>query len=356
VAKAAPYALPAGAPKQQHYIPQAYTKRFANQAGLLVVYDLWDSGRLFYPGPRSAFKAKGLYNQPVHAERRLDASLETFFSKAEDRIPKFVQRLEAKESLEPDTHTDIIEYLCMMRTRVPSTLKAATTLLAEMVRREPYADAIQLPDSIRKIFSDTHPQFSDVLHKPDVSLKTLIDIGLLVVPIDPHRALTAMPHLVASLAPIFGRYGMIKIVHNTTDVPFLSNDNPVMYYSRGFGEAITPYPRSPFDEIELFAPLTPAMAIYSSTRTPGTALHSDISDRTVVDRLNRITVMFADRHIFSSQPIDVSSFTGWFNVCPIPEFENSVVLPSGDVVSIGYRFGAPIRSLPAFEYDEDSEW
>ena len=342
------YSPPRNAPKQQHFVPKTYLEAFVDCDGHLFILDLW-TGATFRPRPINALKSKGIYNQPVHAEKRYDASLESFFGTMETRVPEMIRALAARSDLSDPLHTALVEFLCMMRVRVPNTLKAVSQLLAELVKAHDYASTIEVPPALIEAFRRAKPKLS-IWDKPVVSLGDLFATGIVTVPVDPHRSIVAMPSLISAIAPIVARKGILRIVHNTAQTDFVTSDNPIVYFSRELG-VIQPYPVHPDGNFEILAPLTPRMAVWGSTTTCDLPLHWEQGDDLEIIRFNEIIASFADRFIVSRGPIDFVKFAAQSKLCPIPDLEKSSVVGTGHVNYIGYKWGAPIDTLPKFEYE-----
>jgi hypothetical protein len=209
-----------------------------------------------------------------------------------------------------------------------------------------------MPAAIVDAFKEVQPQLP-LWTRDAIFLKDLIDCGLVYVPIDPHRALAAMPSLVISTAPYLARAGALEIVRNESGVDFITSDNPVIYFTRE-GDNIVPYPTGSADHFELLVPLTPKLAVWSSTGERRVSQRTETNPQ-AVSGFNELVALFADRFVVSREPLPIPQFRPYANICPVPNLATSQVLASGDVISIGYQLGSPIKDLPTFEYEDEGD-
>jgi hypothetical protein len=96
-------------------------------------------------------------------------------------------------------------------------------------------------------------------------------------------------------------------LHNLTDVPFLTSDNPVAWFDPSVSDLdMQPYRLTSDGPVVLLFPVSPDVMIYghSSMREPfarhGFA-HSDTSDRDAVRQMNEKICRFAYKAIFARE-------------------------------------------------------
>lgn len=88
-----------------------------------------------------------------------------------------------------------------------------------------------------------------------------------------------------------------EVLHNKTDLPFLTSDNPVCSYDPNEPFAA----RAPYDhdgEIELIFPIDAWTMLRGSNRREPVniiSLHREIADRRIIQRLNRTIAQFSYR-------------------------------------------------------------
>lgn len=106
--------------------------------------------------------------------------------------------------------------------------------------------------------------------------------------INPQHTLLAMVNEFKDTGELCFRLGF-EVLHNRTDIPFLTSDNPVCSYDpRVPVHARTPYDHS--SEIEVVFPIAADMMLRGTSRhRPVNAIsrHHDVANRLAVRRLNR---------------------------------------------------------------------
>ena len=132
------------------------------------------------------------------------------------------------------------------------------------------------------------------------------------------------------------------VLHNESGVPFLTSDNPVMYYDPSATERqMLPYMvHPPHGRVELLFPVTPQMVLRGRSRPNRTDIsHKRVGELRTVNRVNRLITRFAYRTVFanwagSSQVIQENAA-----VSPMPRFD-LVPAPGGGSYSSGrFLFG-----------------
>jgi hypothetical protein len=157
--------------------------------------------------------------------------------------------------------------------------------MAEVSRAESVKATIRLLDRQGKL--PPKPEgFEDILDN-------------LAVSIDPHQSLHAMPVLAQAFGTVISQLSF-EVVHNKTDVSFLTSDNPVIYFNPTvYEEKVLPYQvRPPHGSIELLFPIDPETVLRGQTGLPGMH-HIAFSDRRAVKRINRFVARFGYRFVFA---------------------------------------------------------
>lgn len=176
---------------------------------------------------------------------RIIQALEDCFSKIEDKWPGIVDRLHRRESVN-DSLLDIFQFIILQRTRVPASRDAAERIDAERM----LALARRL-DKAGKL--PPKPMgFENLLDQVEVS-------------IDPHQSIHAMMPMIEGSCQVFDRIGFCAL-HNKTDVPFLTSDNPVIWCDPSVKDAdLRPYVLRPHGPVLLLFLVSPSLIIYGDS-------------------------------------------------------------------------------------------
>jgi hypothetical protein len=308
--------------KKHHYVPVTYLRRFTDSAGQLVVYRKDEPGRPYRQRPESTGFETHYYSQTDDDGVRDDSSLEALFSEIESPWPTIVDALSDSQRMFASAPS-IIPFLALMRVRGPAFRDAAELHLANVVHLQAQAlnDAGKLPPP---------PEgYEDLFEQMQVA-------------IDPHQSLIAMAESLNTIGSLFGSLSY-DVLHNVTAVPFLTSDNPVMYYDpRSTDRRMFPYTVRPsHGDVELLFPLTPSMALRGRSRPHRKEIgHKTVRERRTISRINRLTSRFAYRTVFASQPGLESLIEENAGVSPVAQFDR-VPAPAGGYYAFGqFVFGA----------------
>lgn len=272
--------------KRHHYVPKAYLNFFTDQGGKLYIHLKDEPDKVIHQIPDNTAFHKYFYSQPLPGGGRDNNTLEDFFQKVEDKWPPLVKQLQRRE---PIVLTDLYEFIALQRARVPAARDAAEKMQAELVR----ATALVL-DATGEL-PPKPPEYPDIIETMAIS-------------IDPHQSIHAMPSLMRGMGNVIDRLGF-GVLHNTTDTPFLTSDNPVVYFDPRYSdEDMLPYTLDRAGGPVAFQfPLTPKLLLYgfSNIRQPFLELgmrHADIGDTRKIEMFNRLTCRYAYRAVFSQRP------------------------------------------------------
>ena len=115
-----------------------------------------------------------------------------------------------------------------------------------------------------------------------------------------------MARLLETVGTVLSELGF-QIVHNKTKTPFLTSDNPVVWFDPSVpNEKLQPYAIRPEGPIALFFPVAPDCMIYGHTTfhdrfvVEGCA-ERELSDETQVKNVNRMLCRFAYQAVFSKE-------------------------------------------------------
>ncbi len=314
--------------KRHHYVPKSYLKSFCADGGTLHVYRKDDPARLIRESPDGVGFHKYFYSQPLPDGGYDHDKLEDFFSKYETKWPGIVQKFRAKENVN-DTLDIIFDFIALQRVRVPAARDACEKQLAETVRA-----------SSRLLLA------MGVLPPPPKGFEDILDH--VEVAIDPHQSILAMDCMIEGIRKILGQIG-IGVLHNKTDIPFITSDNPVVWFDPSLLESeLRPYTVRPDGPIKLMFPVAPDLIIYGDStmrsQFAGQGLHySDLRDVEDINSMNRHICRFAYESVFANKPGFDGLVKQYANVSPVIQTESIMVSPGRYLLSSEYVWGNRTR-------------
>lgn len=265
-------------PKRHHYVPETYLKGFANPDGFLLVGRKDEPERLLPQKPENVGFRKYYYSQYDDQGNR-DNRMEALFGKMENCWPKLRSKMAGWNRLSPKDCEELWLFIGTQRVRVPAARDLVEALLAHRSKMDAFA----------LIASGDIPP-------PPKELEGRLNE--LVVSIDPRKSIEAMPFLLRELQGIFSRIGL-KIIHNVTDVHFLTSDNPVCIFDpRKIQSKLKPYVVTDDGPIQLIFPVDQRTMVCGHTdwrrdfavRGPR---HEKLRDKEAAKRLNSIIARFS---------------------------------------------------------------
>jgi hypothetical protein len=298
--------------KRHHYVPKAYLKFFCDGDGKIRVYRKCGPDKVLHQSPDNIAFHKYYYSQPLPKGGRENSALEDAFSELEGRWPPIVERLLRRENVN-DSLEDIFAFMALQRVRVPASRDATEQMRAELVK----STARRL-DAAGKL--PPKPKgFEDILGRVEVT-------------IDPHQSLLAMTNMLDAVGSFFKKIG-IGALHNTTETPFLTSDNPVIWLDPSLlDEEVQPYRLRPDGPIVLLFPVTPNLMIYGhSLMRPlfdsEGLRHSDLSEHQRVDAMNLEICRFAYNAVFAQHPGHEPLIRRYAGISPVLQTD---VIPTKD--------------------------
>lgn len=312
--------------KRHHYVPKAYLKAFVDAKGRIYVYRKDEPDKVLHVNPDTTQFQKYYYSQPLPEGGTDNNRLEDFFSTIEDRWPDVVARMKCREPLN-DNLEQIFNFVALQRARVPAARDMVEATMATTVKAT-------IASMIR----------AGKVQAPPAPLK-LEDIA---VTIDPHQSIHAMSTLIAAMGPIFSRMGL-AVVHNQTGSPFLTSDNPVLWFDPSVPFAQQrPYNTRPNGPINLLFPVTPYVLVLGSNRYLETfrehgLLHTDVESDEWVHLVNAQISRFAYEAVIAQAPGTEAVIREFASVSP---HEPSILeIDTAEIVVHRQVFGARPKKL-----------
>lgn len=318
--------------KKHHYVPVSYLKAFCSEDEMLAVYRKDAPTEPFRKRPDDVAFHKYYYAQPLPDGDRDTNLLEDRFSELEGKWPPIVDALAAREIVN-DKLEDIFAFVALQRARVPAARDAAEQILAAAVM----ATARQL---------EAEGKFPP----PPKGLENLLDD--VVVSIDPHQSIHAMPQIIRTMGQVFHRVGLV-VLHNQTDRDFITSDNPVIYFDPAISnEALRPYSLQPNGDVVLMMPVAPKLMFFGTSWDEARFAEHGIEHYAIVDRdkvatMNEKLVRFAYEAVYAGQEPDEGMIRAHAAQSPILKVTH-LPLSSGRSVLLEHVFG-PRLKLPKWK-------
>jgi len=309
--------------KRHHYVPKAYLKFFCDEQGKVRMYIKDDPGKFVYQSPDNAAFHKYYYSQPLPEGGKDHNTLEEFFSSLETKWPRIVERLGLRENIN-DSLEDVFAFIALQRVRVPASRDACEMLLAESVKA-----TARLLDAAGKL--PPKPKgLEDILNHLEVS-------------IDPHKSIHSMVDMIRGVERVFNQIG-IGALHNITDIPFLTSDNPVVWFDPSSPEAeMRPYVLQVGRPVVLLFPVTPNLMIYGHSSMRERFAYegfksSDMSVRKSVKMMNRQICRFAYKAVFAQKAGQEAVINKFADTSPVLRTQ-TIADANGATVLHQYVFG-----------------
>ena len=310
--------------KRHHYIPITYLNKFADESGRVFAYRKDEVQKTLHLRPSEIAFERYYYSQPLPEGGQDNNTLEDYFSSIEASWTPLSIRLHSNTNISADLDA-LCTFMGLMRTRVPAARDMVEVSLAEQVK-----STTRLLDKMGKL--PPKPKgHEDILDH-------------MVVPIDPHMSLRAIPDLARGFGVVLGHLGF-EVLHNKTDISFLTSDNPVMYFDPTVPEeSVLPYRiQPPHGSIELLFPIDADTVLRGRSGLSGMR-HIPITDRQETKRINRFAARFGYRFVFSRDRTHEALIVKHADKSPVLETV-SVPGPTGGVLVLnGGIFGPrPIK-------------
>lgn len=289
--------------KRHHFVPKAYLNAFCNENGRLLVYRKDDTPKALSVAPDATQFRRYYYSQPIPEGGQDNNTLEDLFSTIETDWQDTVERLHRREDVN-NRLANILEFMALQRVRVPAARDAAEAMLAQTVKA---TMKIMLANGS---LPPPPPGLDDIANQVQVS-------------IDPNQSIHAMVAMIRGMGSLYSLLGLAA-VHNATTRPFLTSDNPVLWFD----------PSLPFDEqrpytinpdggpVFFFFPVTPKLALVGSTEYKKTfsrhgLLHSEAPDEAWVETMNAQVCRFAYEAVIARDDSQADIIAGFADVSPV---------------------------------------
>lgn len=310
-------------------MPKAYLKSFCDEDGKVRVYRKDAPQKPIYQSPDNTGFHKYYYSQPLPEGERDNNSLEDLFSKLEGKWPPLVDRLRRGDDInDPESLGVLLDFIALQRARVPAARDAV-----EKARSEEVMSTLRVMDA-HGMFPPKPQGHEDILDPIKVA-------------VDPHQSLLAMKILVDGIDKLFDEIGL-GALHNKTDIPFLTSDNPVVWFDPSVPEVeMRPYVWRPGGQVVLLFPIAPDCMVYGhSSMREQFALHgfghSELSESKAVETMNHQICRFAYKTVFAQKPGQEPVIRKHAEVSPV--LQTSILpLEEGEVLVFQNVFGTRER-------------
>ena len=185
-----------------------------------------------------------------------------------------------------------------------------------------------------------------VLPPPPKGFEDILDH--VEVTIDPHQSIHAMAYMIKGIGKLLEQIG-IDVLNNKTGIPFITNDNPVVWFDPSLSESeMRPYTVRPDGPIKLMFPVAPDLMIYGDStmrsQFAGQGLrYSDLRDVEDINSMNRHICQFAYESVFANKPGFNELVKQYANVSPVIQAESILVSPGRYLLSSEYVWGNRTR-------------
>jgi len=307
-------------------VPQGYLKAFADDNERLFAYRKECPEEPHLRSIREVAAENYYYAQPAQDGSRDLETLEKFFQKTENLWPEIVRTFESGSQLPDRLVEPFFQFLGGLRVRGPASRDVAELALAEQVR------------AVGQMLERRGD-----LPEPPAGLEDALTFENLEISIDPHQSIHAMPHMLAGFAKVLEHLGF-AIMRNETSIPFLTSDNPVIYFDPSVPEdRLRPYAIENGPPIELLMPITPKLMLIGHSGWAGPHSHRtlrylDGRDPQVIKRANRFTARFAYREVFASSRSFDELVAKWSKLSPVAR-NVRLNTPDGTLVVTQWIFG-----------------
>ena len=285
--------------KKHHFVPVAYLNHFCDEHGKIYVYRKDDPEKAHHLVPKNTGFHKYYYSQPLPDGGKEHNALEELFSGIEANWGAIVKKLLNREDINDFEH--FYNFITLQYARVPRNRDVIEKILAEVVRT--------------------------MLSKSTLKQREIENLNDIKISVDPHRSILLMGKAILGAEEVLNKVGL-RILHNYTDNPFITSDNPVIWFDPFVAEEkMRPYTTNDGEICFLF-PITPKLLIYghSSFRSHFlVGLEHYAVEPKYIEKINKYICMFAYETIFAQNRGNESLIKKYADISPVPKVDTITV-------------------------------
>ncbi len=313
--------------KRHHYVPVTYLNGFTDEQGTLFARRKDKPEILLHSKPDGIAFERYYYSQPLENGEKDNNTLEDFFSnQVEGYWNMMMAVIRNQQPLTADVIGHLMDFIVLQRVRVPFLRDAIELLHAEQVK-------------LTYHFIQKRGKFDSIPLQGES-----LSVDELEVSIDPHTSLLAMGTLSSGCYKLLNMLGF-WILKNETDVPFITSDNPVIYYDPNpLNDECRPYtidrnaPR-----IQFFFPLDSWHLLGGHTDFRNEYMQYGIpylqqSENLAIAAMNELIAQFSYAIVFSKEDNIQNLVKKYAEYSPIAEFSR-VQMQNGDALIANFVFG-----------------
>lgn len=290
--------------KRHHFIPVTYMNGFCGPTGKIYAYRAEDPTKPLHVDPRGIGYQNYYYSQPLPDGDRDDHQFEDFWNKIETVWRGTLLALRHKE-LNYEISFNTLGFATMMRTRVPAAREFHETLMATTLRLE--VKALAAIDRL-----------------PRELLRYKDELDTVPIGVNPQRTIVSMTNDMRRFGDVCCKMGF-EIIHNESDINFVSSDNPVCY----FDPTVHNSNYAPYDvgnEVELYFPLDTKTLLRGSHKIrPFNIIsrHRVTREKAFARKINYTIAKFSYRLLLSDSRVNDELAQEYSALSPIAEIEVS---------------------------------
>jgi hypothetical protein len=279
-------------------------RQFTNGDGRLTAYRKDDPKNPHPKLPKEVGAQNNYYSQPL-PDGSLDRGLENFFQLTERLWPSIIESFKSSGQLPHDLVEPFYQFMGAMRVRGPASRDAAELTYAEQVR---------MAGELLERRGD--------LPCPPPGLEEALSMKNLVLTVDPHQSIHALPHMLDGFARVLAHLGFC-VVRNETPIDLITSDNPVVYFDPAVPEdGLRPYAIEDGPPIELIFPITPKLLIVGHSDWAGPYSHSNFREMrctatNIIRRTNRYVARFGYREVYATDRAHDALIAKWADQSPV---------------------------------------
>jgi hypothetical protein len=260
--------------KRHHFLSVTYMKGFVDSDKRVWAYLLETPGDPLRLPPTSIGFEKYYYSQKLPEGGQENHRFEDLWNVVETVWPTTLRALRDRR-LSPAISFNVLGLASIMKVRVPAARDRNALLFAAKLRSE-----VQALEEIGKLPEELQ-RYAGMLDK--------VPVG-----VDPQQTLGVIFEEMKQFGDLCFQLGF-EVLHNETDLPFITSDNPVCIYD----PRVTLHARTPYEfkhEAELIFPLDAKTLLRGSSRLkPANQVirHRRLRELSAIKRLNRTVAQFA---------------------------------------------------------------